>query len=490
MLSRAYGLASLELRAPLTVDSVFELASMSKQFTAMDVILLALDGRLSLEDDVRKYVPELPSYPEKITIANLLHQTSGLKDYNQLLTFSGAHSADILTSDRALALIARQDELNFAPGTAFWYSDTNYFLLALIVERISNESIQAFSQAHIFGPLGMTHTGFRVNASAVIVNAASGYRKREDGWYLGSDNSEVLGDSGVFSTLADLAKWDQNFYNKKVGGEAGIRLMLATSKLADGTQNNYSAGLKKRSYHGFIAVEHAGDAPGFETLMRRFPEEHLGITVLCNSRDFLSVANITDRLSDLYLPAGRQSNAAAATKHFDVSAYRSKTGIYWDGKTDLLREISIQDGQLMQHLLPDDSPTPLRYVSPNVFTSSGGTIYTFGTGTKTLSRNAPGESASVLSRVSDADLVSQDVTPFRGKFFSNDVQVDWNFTEKHGHLILHRIGFPDEDLQFMFRDAYLGDLGLFHFKRSKEGLVTGLEVMNFRLGRVTFLKQR
>lgn len=488
--SHAYGLASLELNVPLSVDSVFGLASMSKQFTGMSVVLLATRGQLALSDPVQKYIPELPDYGVPITVADLLHHTSGLKDYNQLLSFSGVHGADVATPEMALGLVRRQHELNFVPGSEYSYSDTNYFLLGMIVERVSGRSLADFARQEIFDPLGMGHTQFLQDRTKVVPQAATGYRKRVDGWHLAFSGEQVLGSSGVLSTVGDLAKWDLNFYDSKVGGKAATHLMTEPSRLSDGSINAYAAGLEVKHYRGLMVVEHAGDGLGFQTTMLRFPDQGFSVAVLCNVRDQVSPTALAEKVADLYLRADLQpEETPQQAPAYDVSDFKGSVGIYWDGKTDLLREISIKDRRLMQRLLPDDAPRPLRHLSGSRFEAGNGILYEFAPSGSTFTRTLLAGGKSTYRRLPEADLRPQAVGEFVGNFYAESIDTHWQFASMGNRLVLRRRGFPDETLDFEFRDAYLGDLGLFHFLRNDAGAVNGIEVMNYRLGKVRFTRE-
>ena len=489
--SHAFGLASIELRVPLSTDSVFNLESLSKQFTAMSLILLVNQQKIALTDEIQKYIPELPKYKYPVTLAEMLHHTSGLKDVDQLFKLAGLHPMDIATPGMALDLIARQRDLNFTPGNTFSYSNTNYFLLGLVVERVSRIPLARFAKERIFEPLGMTHTLIRDDATMVIPNVASGYRKRFDEWHSGAEGDETVGPSLVFSTLGDLAKWDENFYQKTVGGEGARQLMLEQTPLSDGTPNPYSAGLITRRYRGLTVVEHKGDGSGSQTVMMRFPAQHYSVIVLCNSRDQISPSAIAQKMADIDLadkmerPVGDQPAVP-----FDEAAYRHLAGVYWDGRTDLLREIVIQKGKLMQRLLPDDEPRELHPLAPGRFGGGNGVVYQFDTSGRAFVRFAPGDTTFSYHRLADSDLPKQTADSFVGAFYSTEVNVLWRFTNEGKNLVLHRKGYPDECLDFAFRDSFFGDLGLFRFMRDKSGDVRTLLLMNYRLGKVSFARRR
>jgi CubicO group peptidase (beta-lactamase class C family) len=210
--TRGYGMANLELGAGITPQSVFDIGSTSKQFTATSILLLARQGKLSLDDDIRKYIPELPNYGKAITIRHILTHTSGLRDYLTLWNLAGVDDADLTTDDDALALIVRQRELNFAPGEQWLYSNSGFFLASIIVKRVSGQSLAQFAAEHIFKPLGMAHTRYNDDHMAIIPNRATGYAPRRGGGFATDmSNFEQTGDGGVQTSVEDLLRWDENF---------------------------------------------------------------------------------------------------------------------------------------------------------------------------------------------------------------------------------------------------------------------------------------
>ncbi len=222
--ARGYGMANLELGVANTPQTVFDIGSTSKQFTAFAIQLLARDGKLSLDDDVRKWVPEIPSYGKIVTIRHLLHHTGGLRDYIELMSLQGVMTEDLTVDADVLDIMARQKAPNFAPGEEHLYCNTGYFLLSVIVKRASGQSLRDFAAERIFGPLGMRHTQFNDSHTRIIPNRATGYSKGKNGVF-GIDMSdwEQTGDGAVATTVEDLQRWDQNFYDPKVGDAKSSR---------------------------------------------------------------------------------------------------------------------------------------------------------------------------------------------------------------------------------------------------------------------------
>jgi CubicO group peptidase (beta-lactamase class C family) len=282
--SRAFGMANLELDVPLTPQSVFYIASVSKQFTAASIALLALGGKLSLDDDIRTYVPEMADFGVTITIRHLVYHTSGIRDHGGLARLSGRTSPDYYNNVRTLALLSRQRTLNFRPGEEYLYSNSGYVLLAEIVERVSGQSLREFAEENIFGPLGMANTEFDDDYRTIIKHRVASYRQGEQGGlqrYLKA-HGYTVGPGGLLSTVEDLLRWNRNFDDMTVGGPHFIELMLTRGTLNDGDTIDYAFGLVHEEYNGLKTVRHGGGHQGFRTQLLRFPEQRFSVAVPCN----------------------------------------------------------------------------------------------------------------------------------------------------------------------------------------------------------------
>ena len=362
--AKGYGSADLEHDVPITPSTAFYIASVSKQFTAMSIVLLAEDGRLSLDDSIRKWVPEVPSFETPITIRQLLYHTSGLRDYFTLLALSGWPSDGPLTEKQFLELISRQKKLNFSPGEEFLYSNTGYALLAVVVQRVSGKSLRDYAAEHIFKPLGMTHTEFRDDHHRLIPQRAIGYQPVDGGFRISQPEFDVVGDGGLYSTIEDLAKWDANFRTGQVGGKTGVALLQEPGRLNNGQTIPYALGLTVSSTRGLKTYAHRGAYGGYRSAIVRYPEKGLSVVTLCNTAT--ASASLADEVSNLLLGVQPRQNAAttldlslnqwsggAAQAPADSTGARRRTdllaqaaGEYRSDELDLVVTLVARDGVL------------------------------------------------------------------------------------------------------------------------------------------------
>jgi CubicO group peptidase (beta-lactamase class C family) len=313
---RGYGMANLDYAIPNSPRMVYYVGSVSKQFTAAAIARLALAGRLGLDDPVRKYIPELPDYGRPLTVRHLVHHTSGIRDIYVLMNLAGIRMEDVLPDEEALALIARQKELNFLPGDDYLYSNSGYWLLGQIVERVTGESLREYARKNLFEPLGMSRTHFHDDPGHLMTDRVVSYVRADDGAYRIADlpNFDKIGAGGLYTTVEDLLKWDQNFYEPGVGGEAFLEQMHTRGVLNRGDTLSYAFGLTIGMHRGLRTVRHGGSLMGFRAELLRFPEQRLTVAVLCNLGD-IAPSRLAERvaavfLGDRMMPAAPPSPAA------------------------------------------------------------------------------------------------------------------------------------------------------------------------------------
>lgn len=306
-----YGMAQPALEAPNSDNTVFYIGSMAKQFTAMSILLLVEQGRLSLDDNIRKYIPEFSDYGFPITIQHLLHHTSGITDYLLEWIYGGDYKAladvypDIgsLDEQKALDLLTSQTALDFIPGTQYAYSNSNYFLLGLIVKRVSGQSLPTFADENIFKPLGMRHTQYRDDLNTTIANLATGHvLNAENILEPVSTTYHLVGDGGMYTTLDDLYLWDQNFYHNQLGKKDQhlIDQIYERGRLNNGDAVDYGFGVGHYQKDGLDLIEHGGQWIGFKNDIARFPDQQLTVMLLCNS-EAIDAQQLSLQVAEHYL---------------------------------------------------------------------------------------------------------------------------------------------------------------------------------------------
>lgn len=333
---RGYGMADLERDVPITSKSIFDIASTSKQFVAMSIVLLAEEGKISLDDDIRKHIPEMPDYGNKITIRHLVHHTSGIRDYCDLMGMAGMAFENDYPEAQIIELIARQKALNFKPGDKHLYSNSGYFLLGEIVKRVSGKSLNEFTKEKIFQPLGMKITHFYDDFTRVVKNRAIGYFPKKDGYGIAVYLFDLVGDGGLLTSVEDLFSWDQNFYHNKLGkqGQKLIEQILTPGTLNNGKKLTYAFGLGIREYKGLKMVSHGGSWAGYRAQMLRFPGQQFSVICLSNLAGFNPTV-MASKVADIYLsdhlketPKDKPASAKPKIVKLPESELKDKTGAY------------------------------------------------------------------------------------------------------------------------------------------------------------------
>ncbi len=392
---KGYGMANLEYGIPITPQTVFNIASVSKQFTAFAIYLLASEGRISLEDDVRKYITELPNYGTVIRVKHLLGHTSGLRDQAAIGSLAGGRSGDVVTTEQTLKLITKQRSLNFTPGTAFGYCNTGYTLLAEIIRRVTGKSFANYTEEKIFRPLGMTSTQFQDNHEKVVRNQASSYELIDGAYYYQPLNISNPGPSGLLTTAEDLTKWVLNFENPVVGTPALIKAFNEAScwdngrkvilrVAGEGDTIFHAKGQNLWNYKGIGAITHGGHAAAFRTFMGRFPGERLAIIVLSND-EHNELLNARWQMADFYVKDKlKEENPVAATPAQSTvkpavqypNNLKDFTGEYYSDELSTSYTFVVRGNSLfMTHLRLKD--IELKRVGDNKFSGSGPDTFAF-----------------------------------------------------------------------------------------------------------------
>ena len=281
---KAFGLAEMEHNIPNTPQTIFESGSVAKQFTAAALVLLEQDGKLKIDDPVKKYIPELPDYGKPVTIRHILTHTAGLRDWGSVMALTGAGRGDrVVTQPIALDVIYRQKALDFEPGAEYSYSNSGYQLAAEIVERVSGKKFGEFVGERIFKPLGMTNSSWRDDYRRLVPGRAQGYSKSgpNEPWMLNMPIMNVVGNGGMLTTVGDWLKWNAAL-DARTFGEPFVAALETQGVLNDGRKISYALGLDVGSYKGIKEIAHSGGTAGYQTYLARFPEKKLSVAALCN----------------------------------------------------------------------------------------------------------------------------------------------------------------------------------------------------------------
>lgn len=299
--AKGYGMANLEYDIANKPDSVFRIGSTSKQFTAASIMLLVQQGKLSLDDTLYSFFPEFPDYAKQITVGNLVHHTSGIRDYLMLSHLKGLDEEDYYEDKDIMHWLTNQQGLSFEPGSAFLYSNSGYWLLGQIVKKVAGMDMAEFAEKNLFKPLGMNHSHFHNNHKQIVKKRASGYAPtKDDGYEISMTTLNMIGDGGVFTTVNDLKKWDDAFYQSKVLNPAFWQAMTQQGKLNDGEETDYAGGLLIGEHKGLKTISHGGAFVGFRAEMLRFPEQRFSVVILANRAD-ARPSSLARKVADVYL---------------------------------------------------------------------------------------------------------------------------------------------------------------------------------------------
>jgi len=469
VLERAYGAADLEHGVPNRVDTVFEAGSVTKQFTAASVLLLVQDSRLSLQDSVRKYIPELPEYAAAITVAELLGHTSGLRDWGGVEDIAGWPRGDrVYTMDDVLHIAALQKALNYKPGSAWSYTNTGYNLLAIIVERVSGKKLPAFSRERIFVPLGMTHTQWRDDFRRIVRDRAIAYSPVAGSYQQTMPFEDAIGNGGLLTTVGDLLIWNRSLTQGTLGAFVTAELQRR-SILNDGRAVDYARGLFIERYRGFAEVSHSGATAGYRAWLGRFPDQHLSIALLCNAAD-ARTPTLAHAVADRFL-----AGAPAPTSVAPDPSLAKWAGLYADDRAG--------------------TPLTLTWHHDRIQSDDGATLETGpGGGFRLGSRSAtllPGDrfqlnqtgDVMTFKRVESYAPTRAELQSIVGHYRSDEAEASFVVSMDGDHLRFAVEDRPEASgpLKPVYKDAFAGPQGLVRLVFGAGGTVTALRLSNDRV---------
>jgi CubicO group peptidase (beta-lactamase class C family) len=481
-LRAGYGMADLERGMPVTADTVFESGSVAKQFTAMAILLLAQQGKISLDDPMRKYLPELPDYGAPLTIRHVLSHLSGLREWRLVATFSGTPEGTyILDNHDLLRIASRQRALNFDPGTVWSYTNTGFNIATILIERAlgNGKTFEDFTREAIFEPLQMTHTRWRDDFRAVVPNRALAYAVKPGGWIQDTPVENIIGAGGMLSTVGDWLLWNENFTHAKVGGPEIVKMQQTPAVLSNGKTISYAAGLTVETFDGFREVSHGGSTGGYRTWLARYPDKGVSVAVMCNSAQAnpTQLGRETARLWTGGVPAPNPTPVAV-----ESATLEKLTGMYRKVRDNTVVELSVRDGKLMFDRV--------------ALTPAGAAEFTAGQN-KVLF-----EEGSLSQVTPDGDIVYERVVPahpsdselatLAGNYESGETGSTLTVAAKAGELTL-AIGW-NKPVRLLptFRDAFMmeggGGATSIVFHRDQTGKVTGLSAGDDRVWDLRFTR--
>lgn len=496
--SKSYGLANIEYEVANTKHTLFNIGSISKQFTAMGIVLLEQQNKLSIDDDISKHIPELPDFGETITIRHLLHHTSGLRDLHGLLGLAGWRRGDLETNDDIYRIIKNQKELNFKPGEEFLYSNTGYILLAKIIENASQLEFDQWMKQNIFQPLGMKDTYVATSLNKIVPNNATSYYLREE-FESAMEYWGYFGSGNIHSTTKDLNIWLQNFSTPQNNWESAFDKLLSTTPLNNGFETNYGFGIRIEEYAGKKVIQHGGSVGGFRAIARAFPEEHLNIVILSNYSSS-NIGSKANKISDIFIDKRNdlptKKVIQTPTKYIRLSSERLKEleGVYWSDSEKSGRKVYFKNDTL-RYSSSEKNEWPLVPISNNSFIMihpSVKPMVIFDNKTNQMTvrigNNLPGVFNFLQNNL---DIKTNGNDMLVGKYYSPELKVMYSISiDDKSNIYLEHVRHGIIKLEQLHNDIFVGDwpIGTVEIKRNEEEKVVGLRMSNGRTRNVWFEK--
>ncbi len=485
---RGYGMADLEWGQAINPVTVFDIGSTSKQFTAASLLLLQQQGKLSLDDDVRKYIPELPNYGKTITLRHLLNHTSGLKDYAGLLSLAGHQAEEVTTAQQALDIIVKQKTLNFTTGEKWDYTNTGFFLAAVVAERVSGLSLKSFAQKNIFGPLGMNSTFFLDNHTTIVPRRATGYAPNSNGFQIEMSNWEQVGDGAVQTSIQDLSIWDRNFYNPVIGGSDMITQLTTPGTLSTGSKLDYALGLFTTQYLGRTMIHHGGAWAGYRAEFVRLPSEKLSVICLSNlaSANPSALAKTVVQICLNEKPKTGTPTPASGSATVDTSPF---AGSYRSETYDAVRKLVTEGNKLF--ILRGAAKVELNYASENTFVVPGAAVFRFtrsGSTVTAMDIIQDGFPDQHFLRFDPVTVTESTLKSYAGSYPSDELGTTGMITLTAGKLYL-KLGSENQALEAMTPDIFYSNQGIsIEFIRDKSKKITGFYFSASRTRNIYFIK--
>lgn len=494
--AKGYGLANLEYDIPNSPTSVFRIGSTSKQFTAACIVLLEQQGKLIFDNTLKSYFPDFPEYAKKITVRHLLNHTSGIRDYLQLTYLKGFSDDDFYTDATLMKMLLAQTDLNFEPGEEFTYSNSGYWLLGQIVEKASGMNMADYAAQEIFKPLGMTNTHFHNNHTQIVKNRASGYvPKRDGGFRISMTTLDMIGDGGIFTSIEDIKKWDDAYYNSTVLNREFWNIMTTNGKLNNGEKIDYAAGLFVEDYKGINHINHGGAFVGFRAELLRFPEQKLSIAIFANRGD-ANPSRMAYQIADILLkddlkeeeaeteeiaPQPKSKVSVIALPQME-GTYEIEAGLSFTVKATSTGLDVTQNWNKSNYIIERTQGNT--FVIPNQenldFTFS--TLENNETQTITIVQNG---NVSTATRVIPFDMSTITLSDYVGNFYSKELDVTYHTSIKDEILLIAIADQEPVEATVTTMDQFSTQLGLVRFMRFNDR-ISGFELDSGRVVKLKF----
>lgn len=490
VLVRAYGMANLEYGLRIRPDTVFESGSVAKQFTAAAIALLVQDGKLSLDDPVRKYVPEVPDFGTPIIIRHLLNHTSGLRSQWPLEALSGRPTGWVVhTVEEILELVGRMKELNFKPGDEYLYCNTGFTLLGVVVARVSGKSLDAFCQERMFQPLGMTRTQWRDDFREIVPDRATAYGRRPGGFFTNMSFTNVIGNGGLLTTVGDLLIWNENLDNPRVGGKALVDQLETRGRLNGGFELEYAQGLIVTAYKGLREVSHGGSTAGYQTFLGRFPSERLSIAVLSNVAGS-GPDDLAHQVADIYLAGKIKEPAKPVAVPVPAETLKKYVGTYREPLTDAALQAALDkdgktlrlDGQLAIALSPTTFAAPDGSRQMTFEPGPAGTPFK-------ITDASPGSKPRFWEAVPVFKPQTSDLGAFVGTYYSEEIDMTYTLYLENGKLMVRFRPAQRIALNPVYTDAFESQGDILRFSRDSSGRVAAFRVYAGRVRHLLFVRK-
>lgn len=445
--SKAWGMADLERNVPLSTRSILEAGSVSKQFTAAAILLLEQQGKLSLDDDVKKYIPELPNYGTPITLRQMLHHTSGLREWGDIAALTGwPRGKRFYTNDDVLEIIIHQKHLNNKPGAEFLYSNSNYILFAIIIQRLSGLTLAAFTQKYIFEPASMLHTQWRDNPNRIVSNRAIAYSKSETGFEINMPNEYVYGAGGLLTTVEDLLKWNNFYQSGKLGTSSLLQKQIQTEPLKNGVMNIYGAGLFIKKVMGWDNINHDGATASYRAYLETFPELHLSIAILSNTSQF-NIVNVESTIRKIFVLDKLEKIKNDSSIELSETYLNNFSGMYVNERNRSTFQLSVKGNKLIL-----DDYLPLTNVTENIFKSTNFLFYI--NGTKGLYIPLLPRDTIHFTKVKPVNTSGSNLNIYEGKYISEETNSSVTIKNERGKLTIRLNTGVSYQLISTYKDAF------------------------------------